>query len=400
MNAMNKKGVLLVDDEAMALKYFARAFGDRFTIYAAVSPSEALDILAVHGNEIGVIVTDQRMPESSGVELLKTVRRKFPQTVRILTTAYSELDILVEAINTGAVYSFVSKPWELDNLGQTLESALDHHQTQLQDARIFEQKIVELKARLLEDRAYDVGLISAKIGHYIHNALCPLTFLVDDLLDRNLGGASYSVDFLKSVRDHIYDVARTLKDLEQASVPPAQRELRPMNLETMLDQALADTAIIRNQKQLRIETISESPIPNIAGSPDQIAKLFRFMIAEEIVSLPANSTVRIRFSKQEADGETIGVRIDFEDSVPISPQMSPESLLHPFNLRGANPREFGIFLVSCYFIVRHHGGSLTAKVKDDKGLCFSFFLPCEPHEVLGADPLTLRKPRRGARTLC
>jgi CheY-like chemotaxis protein len=394
---MEKKGVLLVDDEAMALKYFSRAFGNRFTVYSAASAREALEILDSHRDEIGVIVTDQRMPESSGVELLKIVRTRFPQTVRILTTAYSELDTLVEAINTGAVYSFVTKPWEIENLERTVAGALDLHQTQIQNAELLEAKVQELKARLLVDRAYDVGQISAKIGHYVHNALCPLTFLIDQLLDRTQTGDAYSIEFLQSVRDHIYDVARTLKDLEQASVPPARTECRTLNLEAMFDQALARTEIIRTQKRLRIEKTASTAIPTIKGSPEQIEKLFRFMIAEEIVSLPPDSLVRVQFGAHEADGETLGVKIEVEDFVPVSPQVCPESLLHPFNLRGSNPREFGIFLVSCYFIVRHHGGSLTARIKDDNGLSFSFFLPCEPPETLVPDSMSLKSLRLAAR---
>ncbi|HVE15761.1 MAG TPA: hypothetical protein VNB29_03450, partial [Chthoniobacterales bacterium] len=67
----------------------------------------------------------------------------------------------------------------------------------------------------------------------------------------------------------------------------------------------------------------------------------------------------------------------FEDFAPVRAGIQPENLLHPFNLRGTNPREFGIFLASSYFITNHHDGSLTVRIKEDKSLVFSFFLPCE-----------------------
>src|SRR5690606_16329222 len=143
--------------EELALKYFTRAFQDRFVIHSAGSAQEALKVLEERHREIGVIVTDQRMPEATGVELLKVVRHRYPSTVRILTTGYSDLDTLVEAINTGCVYSFVSKPWELSDLAETLERALAHHHEQLATAEVMELKIEELKARILEDRVYDVG---------------------------------------------------------------------------------------------------------------------------------------------------------------------------------------------------------------------------------------------------
>lgn len=378
---MDRKGILLVDDETLALKYFSKAFGNRFPIYSASSAREALRVLETHHDDIGVIVTDQRMPESTGVELLKTVRNRYPNTTRILTTAYTEMDMLVAAINIGAVHSFVSKPWELGQLEKTLVGALEHHQSQTKDEVLYEQRIDELKAKLLDHRAYDIGLIAAKIGHYVHNALCPLTFLLDQLLNHDQSGVVYSAGFLQSVRTHIYDVARTLKDLEQASVPVAPEDCEQLSLEEILDKALADTEIIRNQKHFRFEKVVSTPVPPIHGALPQIEKLFRFMIAEEIVSLPSESLVRVKLSAHEADGEILGANIEFEDFVPVSSHTSADSLLHPFNLRGSNPREFGVFLVSCYFIAQHHGGSLNVRVKDDKGLAFSFFLPCDPQKI-------------------
>lgn len=377
---MTRKGILLVDDEPMALKYFSKSFGQRFRIYAAGSAREALELLEKHRDQIGVIVTDQRMPESSGVDLLKEVRDRFPRTVRILTTAYSEMDTLVAAINTGAVYSFVSKPWKTQELERTLSDALVHHQNEMREANLLEQTIDELRLKILEDRAADMGQIAAKIGHYVHNALCPLTILIDLLVDRGHNPAACSVEFLQGIRAQIDEVARTLKDLERISVPARPADYELLDLNEILDEALSETAVIREQRHLRIEKDVMKDLPRIKGVPAQIRKLFRFMIAEEAVSLPAESKVNLRLSTHEADGAVLGVNIAFEDDVPVSGTVAPESLLHPFNLRGANPRDFGIFLVSCYFIARHHGGSLNVRHRPGSGLAFSFFLPCDPQE--------------------
>jgi len=388
---MSKKGILLVDDEPQALKYFSKALGDQFPVLAAGSAREALALLETNRDAIGVIVTDQRMPEASGIELLKIVRDRFPHTVRVLTTAYTEMDLLVEAINTGAVYSFVSKPWEVSELAKTLSGAMSQHESQLHEAALLDQTIEDLREKLLEDRAYDVGLVAAKIGHYVHNALCPLTILIDLLLDQRQDPAKYSVEFLQSVRAHVFEVARTLKDLEKVSVPAAPEEYESLNLETIFAKALRETESIRHQKHLRIESEPMSALPPIRAVPSQIEKLFRFMIAEEAVSLPQGSLVRLRSAPQMADGEVLGVNLTFEDEVPVAPQMDPGNLLHPFNLRGPNPREFGIFLLSCYFIARHHGGSLNASVRPDRsGIAFSFFLPSDPEEALRADSSAFR----------
>ncbi len=370
---MEKKAILLVDDEVKTLKYFLRALGNRYRVFSAASAREALEIM--ERREIGVIVTDQRMPESSGVELLNIVRDRYPQTARVLTTAYSDLDTLVGAINSGAVFSFVSKPWEMRELEDVLNKALAHHEALVRDEMLRGGRLQDLKMRLLEDRAYDVGLIAAKMGHYVHNALCPVNFLMEQLLDHNADRRSLSREFLQNVQAHVREVSQTLKDLEQICVPIRRQALKPLDLERILESALQKTAVLRERKRLQVETSIPEGIPLVRGVAAQIEKLFRFMIAEEVVSLPADSEVRIRFSVPEGDGEILGVNVEFEDDAVVSPRVSAESLLHPFNLRGSNPREFGIFLISCYFIVRHHGGSMSARIRSEGGVTYSFMLP-------------------------
>src|SRR3984885_12889226 len=88
----NKYIVLYVDDEEQALKYFQRGLGKEFQIQIATNVAAALEILGKDAAKIGVVITDQRMPSQSGTELLKIVHAKWPNIVRILTTAYSEVD--------------------------------------------------------------------------------------------------------------------------------------------------------------------------------------------------------------------------------------------------------------------------------------------------------------------
>lgn len=372
---MKRKGVLLVDDETRALKYFRKAFEHRFTIFSAGSANEALAVLAGHHDEIGVIVTDQRMPESTGVELLQIVRRDYPRTVRILTTAYSELDLLIEAINTGAVYSFVSKPWQLEDLERTLSSALEHYEQTVRDHRLLEQKLDEFSAKLLDGHTHDIALIAAKVGHYVHNALCPVTLLVDQLIEDG-SGSNLSREFLASVRTHVHEIARTLKDLAQISIPPKEAEFETLDVLASLESALEVTETLRSEKGITIEREIVGTLPCIEGVRAQIEKLFRFMITEETVSLPPESRVHLRLASKDGGGEVPGIRIDFEDFQPLRAHARHENLLHPFNIRGPNPREFGIFLASSYLIANHQGGSLTVRIKENEGVVFSFFLPC------------------------
>src|SRR5437879_5428376 len=104
--------ILYVDDEEMSLKSFARAFKDQFWIFTAPTAQEGMRLLQEHKDKIGLLMTDQQMPGEKGVWLLEQARLHSPRVVRVLATAYSDMLAVIEAVNTGAIYKFVTKPWD------------------------------------------------------------------------------------------------------------------------------------------------------------------------------------------------------------------------------------------------------------------------------------------------
>src|SRR4051812_22743077 len=106
--------VLAVDDERANLDLFVRLFDDDFAIATASSAKEALAILA--RETVAVIVSDQRMPETSGVDLLAEAASRWPDARRILLTAYSDRELLLDAIGRGHVHEYVLKPWDADDV--------------------------------------------------------------------------------------------------------------------------------------------------------------------------------------------------------------------------------------------------------------------------------------------
>ena len=116
--------ILFVDDEPLSLKYFKSSVGKYANVVTASSPEAAMEILAKSGNDISVVVSDERMPRDSGVSFLSEVRKSWPSTIRVLTSAYADTENLQQAINAAAIYRFVPKPWDLDELCAAMEDAL------------------------------------------------------------------------------------------------------------------------------------------------------------------------------------------------------------------------------------------------------------------------------------
>lgn len=116
--------ILFVDDEPLSLKYFKASVGKYANVRTASSPEAAMEILESEGDEISVVVSDERMPRESGVSFLSDVRKSWPSTIRVLTSAYANIDNLQHAINDAAIYRFVPKPWNIDELCAAMQDAL------------------------------------------------------------------------------------------------------------------------------------------------------------------------------------------------------------------------------------------------------------------------------------
>jgi putative nucleotidyltransferase with HDIG domain len=117
--------VLFVDDEVNILKALQRLLrSEHMNVLCASRAQEALELL--DKQQCQVVVTDQRMPEMSGVDLLSQVRQRFPDIVRMMLTGYTEMDVAVDAINRGEIYRLITKPWNDDELRATIRQAFDH----------------------------------------------------------------------------------------------------------------------------------------------------------------------------------------------------------------------------------------------------------------------------------
>jgi DNA-binding NarL/FixJ family response regulator len=119
---MKKTKILYVDDEAANLSTFAMALKDDYEVITAGSGKEALKLFK-KGKNIEIVIADQRMPEMSGVELLEQIHAINPDPIRMILTAYIDVEDIISAINRGHVYNYIIKPWEEENLRITLKQA-------------------------------------------------------------------------------------------------------------------------------------------------------------------------------------------------------------------------------------------------------------------------------------
>ncbi|MEB3886931.1 response regulator [Lyngbya sp. CCY1209] len=141
-----KPKMLVVDDEPDNLDLLYRTFRRDFSVFKAESGKRALEILAAEG-EVAVIISDQRMPEMKGTEFLSKTVPQFPNTVRIILTGFTDIEDLVDAINSGQVYKYITKPWDPNELKTVVQRAAETYE--LLKQRTEELQRAQKQTRLL-----------------------------------------------------------------------------------------------------------------------------------------------------------------------------------------------------------------------------------------------------------
>jgi len=129
--------VLLVDDDGPTLDVFKLNFGNAFDVLSTRSPKEALEI--AKNRQVAVILTDQRMPEMSGIELLSELRDNDPDCVRMILTGYSDIDDIIGAVNRGLVYRYITKPWEQLEVSNALKTAIEYYHELVESRRLLRE---------------------------------------------------------------------------------------------------------------------------------------------------------------------------------------------------------------------------------------------------------------------
>jgi CheY-like chemotaxis protein len=118
-----KYRILYVDDEVDNLIIFKAAFRRYYEVFTASSAREGMELLK--NNEIHILITDQRMPEITGVEFLETIIADYPEIIRMILTGFSDVEAIIQAINKGRVYQYITKPWDVDELKITIDNAIE-----------------------------------------------------------------------------------------------------------------------------------------------------------------------------------------------------------------------------------------------------------------------------------
>lgn len=386
-----KYAILYVDDEEKSLKNFSRAFGESFRILTATNAQDGLALVQKHKDEIGVLMTDQRMPGEKGVWLLERTRQIQPRIIRILVTAFTDMEAAIAAVNTGSIYKFIMKPWDPPQLDTNLRRALEFFIVQHERDQLLKEKLSVIHNMMIADRIVSLGLLAQGLSHHIRNPLqavktfldlAPMKLEEEKMHAEGLRDPEFWKAYYVNAQTQIDKITNLLKDLWSAPEKPDSAGGGLVRVRDVVSQEVAQLQSGFDAKKITVANEIPADLPEIGADGHKFHRLFELLLRDELVSLPTGSRVTLsaRHIAETSSGQP-EVEIVLRDNGPGLPKEALRLLFDPFVVRMDIPSEYGINLMACFFIVHHHGGRIEAHSEVGNGTAFIIRMPVSPSKT-------------------
>jgi two-component system probable response regulator PhcQ len=379
-----KYAVLYVDDEEQALKYFKKAMDKDFTVLTATNVADANAIIDKDAARIGVVITDQRMPGALGVELLKRVKQQWPNMVRLLITAFSEIDSAIEAVNSGAIYKYITKPADLKELKETLKRAMEIFLNTSERETLLRERLAVIQRMIVADRVRSLAAMAGGISHHLRNSMTALTCFLEETAPKT-AGVGADPQFAEQLwslahkeRDHLLQiiqrVGQTVSETRKTfsdETDGAELIKRAIAAASSVTGRTIDTTI--DPAAPRIKLDSEAATTAVKTLLNYVARLSEPADKIQITTSPATIDQKPAIVIHLAGG-----------SKPWTEQ-DVAAFFTPFAFPASDPSDLGVELLGAFSAAYHHGGDIIVNRTPPAGPGFDLLLPADPSQVRRPD---------------
>jgi signal transduction histidine kinase len=379
--------IVYVDDERPNRIVFEQAFGRQFHLKAVADGNAALEILA--SQDVAVVVTDMRMPGMSGDELLRIVKDRWPATIRVVITAFSDIEPILTAINEGLVARYLVKPWERAEVEQLLRWGLE--------AWAFGRESAALQRRLLEtERLATLGSIAGAVVHDLNQPLIGLVMNAERLtelamaapaLRRLLDGAPVSDEERGDLGDLGEELADLATDLASGAahlrnlISSLGQFLRAQPTDTtgiatdvlpIVRHAMAvcQDIAVRARGLILYEGPSELPLVRVSATELTQVLINLVANAAQAVLARGRSDGRVTVLARAAD-QTVNLQIR-DDGVGMSAEVLAKVGTPFFTTRREGT---GLGLAQCQRLIGKAGGTFKIESEEGVGTTVNIALP-------------------------
>lgn len=360
LSDMNNHTIICVDDEIDNVEALERLFRKKFSVLKATSGDEALKILDQNRGQISVIITDQRMPGMSGVELLEKSLDSNPDSVRILLTGYTDIDSIIGAVNQGQIFRYITKPWDPVDLMNTIERAAERFslgQELKEKNRALEKALIELQ-QLDKTKSDFMILVNHELKTPLTSIISFQTLLRESPLDDEqkmmLDRAIKNTDRLKKLIDDVLLILRAenkqiIINLESANLKSLIKEI-PISIQEMI-----------NKKKLKLTVRGSSTLVKI---DIQYIKEVLFRLLDNAAKFSTESSEIIL----ESQDLTHKVRFVMQNIGLMIPQTQIDKIINPFVLNEDimnHSKGLGVGMTICQSLLKLHQSTLKVRNIDN-----------------------------------
>jgi signal transduction histidine kinase len=386
--------VLIVDDEPENLTVMRALLEDQWEIHTASSGHEALGLLS-RGIRVDLVIADQRMAGMTGVELLAHIAQHTPEIMRIVLTAYCDVEPMLEAVNRGSVFAFVVKPCEPEQLRATVAEALRmkdrttlvHHliEEYTERRQVLDKTLCELKAAqeqvLAAERMTTVGRVAAGIVHNLRNLSFIMCVLVEEIQLRT--DHEPLLHCVQSSRESLQSLVKLLECIRQfACVGDGLLSPVPTEMQKFLQQTV-DLAVMQSRAagvRCPVQVEVGSDVPLLPIDADRMMQALLALIDNAIrASQPGNPIRVVARTVDCTKGDRMmpfSVCIEVADRGCGMDDVMLASAMQPF-FSGFSPPGLGLGLETARLVAQAHGGRIELESKPGAGTTAALLIPVE-----------------------
>lgn len=360
-----KHTILCVDDEADNVDALERLFRTKYKVLKATSGAAALKHLARHLDEdrVTVIISDQRMPQMTGVEFLAKSLETHPEAIRILLTGYADIEVVIEAINSGHIYRYVNKPWDPVDLVNTVDKAVERFE--------LGQELVE-KNRALEAALTELQTLDQAKSQFMvlvnHELKTPLTAMLSfaDLL----GETQLDLDqqrYLLRIRQaagRLQEMINDALELVSAETQQTKLELRALPAKSFLSESNLTDLIQKTKTDRNVNIKFDIENQTVIGDERVLKNVMRRLLHNAVKFAEPKSDVVVRGHSKARLYE-----VSIENKGPAIDPAKIGNLLKPFTLNENTMNHStgtGLGLSICNALLKLHSSQITIESKSGK----------------------------------
>ncbi len=386
--------LLIVDDEVEIQKALRRQFRRLCNVHLASSAAEGMQIL--QEIPIHAIISDQRMPDVTGSAFLKEVKGEYPDAIRLLLTGYADIHAVIEAINQGQIFRYITKPWDPVELESIVREAFERYDLIVENRRLvealriyneeLEQKVTERTADLADANDHLLMMHRQKdwfVGMVAHDLRSPLSTLISvlDLISGDYGLSEAERDELltqaKGNIDGMLGLINDLLDLNAIQTGAITLAKSMIDMPHFLESVTCASQPLADVKEIQLSVEVESTLPPLLADSNRIRQVMTNLISNAIKFSQRGSSVQVSAVVQ--DGYML---VSVQDQGQGIKAAEIDKLFRDFQRTSTRPTEdepsSGLGLSISKRLVEHHGGQIGVESTYGEGSRFFFTLPFMP----------------------